>query len=97
MYYIGIITSAEPYLHFLDISISVNIRFVLIVMHIKAAADALRLRDALDLDDSAISGRNRLETGPRWHRLRQEVYVRLIHSRKVLHIRQVHIVLNHFV
>lgn len=55
----------------------------------------LSLRYALDLNDCAISWRKRLQARTRWHGLGEEVNVDLIHSREILHVCKVDIVLDH--
>jgi hypothetical protein len=54
----------------------------------------LRLSNAFNLDDSAIARGNRLQAGTGGHGLGQEINVHLVHGSKVLHIRQVNIVLD---
>lgn len=57
----------------------------------------LSLRNTFNLNNSPITRRHSLKTRPRRHRLRQEINVDFIHGRKVLHIRKVDIVFDHFV
>jgi hypothetical protein len=53
------------------------------------------LRNTLDLNNSAITRRNCLEAGARWHWLGQEVNVHLIHCGKVLHVREIDIIFDY--
>jgi len=53
-----------------------------------------RLGNTLDLDHRAISWRNGLQARSRRHGLRQEIDVNLIHRSKILHVREVDIVLD---
>ena len=54
----------------------------------------LRLCDTLNLNHRAISRRNGLQARARWHRLREEINVHLIHSGEVLHVGEIHVVLD---
>lgn len=53
-----------------------------------------RLGNTFDLDHRAISRRNGLQARSRRHGLRQEIDVDLIHRSKILHVREVNVVLD---
>lgn len=52
------------------------------------------LRDTLDLNDRSVPRCHGLQTRTRRHWLWEKINVHLIHSRKILHIRQVYIVFD---
>lgn len=55
----------------------------------------LSLRNALNLNDRAVSWRKCLEARARWHGLGKEFNVDLVHGCEILHICEVDIVLDH--
>lgn len=58
---------------------------------------SLCLSNALNLNDSTISWRNRLQARTSGHWLRKEIDIHLIHRSKILHVRKIDIVLDNLV
>lgn len=66
-----------------------------IILFITFVYPSLHLSNAFNLNHSSLARRQCLEARSRWHRLGQKVDVNLVHSREVLHVREVDIVLDH--
>lgn len=68
--------------------------FISIYIFIMSVSNTLSLSDALNLDNSAVARGKSLEAGSRRHGLGKELDVDLVHGGKVLHVGEVHIVLD---
>lgn len=65
-----------------------------IAVLVSSALATSYLRNTLNLDDRTFTRSQCLQARPRWHGLRQEVDVYLVHRGEVLHICEVDVVFD---